>query len=195
MFRRPSPSFLVFLLVVPLTVAVAGEGSPEQVRAILVERIDEQEKSVGIAVGLIDERGSTVVSYGRLSKTDERVPDGKTVFEIGSISKVFTSILLADMVRREKVGLDDPLQKFLPDSVRVPVREDTAITLYHLATHTSGLPRMPDNFAPADPTNPYVDYSVEQMAPEAHREFLASLGIQPEEIESIRARSRGDDPV
>ncbi len=100
MFRRPSPPFLALLLVLSLTVAVAGEWSPEQVRAILAERIDKQEKSVGLAVGLIDERGSTVVSYGKLSKTDEREPDGKTVFEIGSISKVFTSTLLADMVRR-----------------------------------------------------------------------------------------------
>ena len=146
-------------LVLPLTV----EWSPEEVRAILAERIDKHEKSVGIAVGLLDERGSTVVSYGKLSKTDEKEPDGKTVFEIGSITKVFTSILLADFVGREKVRLDDPVQKFLPDSVRVPSRDGTVMTLYHLATHTSGLPRMPDNFAPADPTNPYVDYTVEQM--------------------------------
>jgi CubicO group peptidase (beta-lactamase class C family) len=159
--KRGVASILVSLLLAPLT--VAGDWSPEEVRAILAERIDEHEKSVGIAVGLIDERGSTVVSYGKLSKTDEREPNGKTVFEIGSISKVFTSILLADMVRRDKLGLDDPVQKFLPDSVRVPLRDDTVMTLYHLATHTSGLPRMPSNFAPADPTNPYADYTREQM--------------------------------
>jgi len=163
MIRRLIPSLLIALLVHSLTGTVAGGWSPEQVRAVLAERIDQHEKSVGIAVGLIDERGSTVVSYGRLSRTDEREPDGKTVFEIGSISKVFTSILLADSVQREQVGLDDPVQKFLPESVGVPGWDETAITLYHLATHTSGLPRMPDNFAPADPANPYADYTVEQM--------------------------------
>ena len=80
MFRRLVPSLLVSLLVLLPTVAVAGEWTPEQVRGILAERIDEHEKSVGIAVGLIDEQGRTVVSYGTLSKTDDRPPDGKTVF-------------------------------------------------------------------------------------------------------------------
>jgi CubicO group peptidase (beta-lactamase class C family) len=163
MTRRPVASIGTLLLIFSLTAAVAGEWSQEQVRAILAQRIDEDEQSLGIAVGLIDEHGSTVVGYGALSETDTRQPDGKTVFEIGSITKVFTSILLADMVRRGKLSLDDPVQKFLPESVRVPLRNDTPITLYHLATHTSGLPRLPTNFAPADPTNPYADYTVEQL--------------------------------
>ncbi len=178
--RRLVYSFLFFLLILPSTFAntgvadVAGEWTAEEVRAILAERIDEHEKSVGIAIGLIDEHGSTIVGYGELSTTDDRTPDGKTVFEIGSISKVFTSILLADAVKRGTIGLDDPMQKLLPESVRVPTWDDTAITLYHLSTHTSGLPRMPDNFAPADPTNPYADYSVELMYEFLSRAELAS---------------------
>jgi CubicO group peptidase (beta-lactamase class C family) len=172
MSRRILWSVCAFLSVLSLSVAAAGEGSPAEVRAILAERIDKQAQSVGIAVGLIDDQGSTVVTYGKLSKTDDRVPDGKTVFEIGSISKVFTSILLADMVVREKLSLDDPVQKFLPDTVRVPSRDDAVITLVHLSTHTSGLPRMPDNFTPADPTNPYADYTVAQMY-----EFLSHVEL------------------
>jgi len=163
MSRRTAASLCTLLLALTSSAAGGAEWSVERVRAILAERIDKHEQSVGIAVGLIDEKGRTVVSYGQLSKSDEREPDGKTVFEIGSISKVFTSILLADMVLREKVRLDDPVQKFLPESVRVPSRDGAVVTLYHLSTHTSGLPRMPDNFAPADPTNPYADYTVEQM--------------------------------
>jgi CubicO group peptidase (beta-lactamase class C family) len=124
--------------VLALSVAAAGESSPAQVRAILVERIDKQAQSVGIAVGLIDDKGSTVVTYGKVSKTDDRMPDRKTVFEIGSISKVFTSILLADMVLREKLSLDDPVQKFLPDTVRVPSRDD-ADHPGPLSTHTRAL--------------------------------------------------------
>ena len=172
MSRRMLSPVCAFLSVLALSVAAAGERSPEQVRAILAERIDKNGKSVGIAVGLIDDKGSTVVTYGKLGKTDDRMPDGKTVFEIGSISKVFTSILLADMVVREKVGLDDPVQKFLPDTVRVPSRDDAAVTLVQLSTHTSGLPRMPDNFTPADPTNPYADYTVERMY-----EFLSGVEL------------------
>ena len=82
MSRRSVSWLCTLLLVLPLTVTVAGELSPEQVREILAERIDKQEKSVGIAVGLIDENGSSVVSYGKLSQADTREPDGKTVFRI-----------------------------------------------------------------------------------------------------------------
>src|SRR5262245_66523377 len=59
--------------------------------------------------------------------------------------------------------LGDPVQQYLPASVRVPVADRTPITLEHLVTHTSGLPRLPDNFAPADASNPYADYTVTQM--------------------------------
>ncbi len=159
----PSALFAALTLMSPAAVAVAGEWNVEGIREILVERIDEHAKGVGIVVGLIDEQGRAVVGYGKLSRADDREPDGKTVFEIGSVSKVFTSTLLADAVLRKKLGLHDPLQKFLPDSISVPTRDGTAITLYHLATHTSGLVRMPDNFAPADSTNPYADYTAEQM--------------------------------
>ncbi len=153
----------VLTLMLSSAVAAGGEWNADEIREILVERIDEHGKGVGIVVGLIDEQGRTVVSHGKLGDDDDRELDGKTVLEIGSVSKVFTATLLADAVLREKVGLDDPLQKLLPDSVQVPTRDDTAITLYHLATHTSGLVRMPTNFAPADPANPYADYTVEQM--------------------------------
>jgi len=91
------------------------------------------------------------------------VPDGpRSIFEIGSITKVFTSLLLADAVRRGEVALSDPVAKYLPPEVKMPER-GRAITLQDLATHTSGLPRMPDNFQPKDPANPYADYSTDQM--------------------------------
>ena len=85
------------------------------------------------------------------------------MFEIGSVTKVFTALLLADMVRRGEVALDDPVAKYLPAEVKVPTRAGRSITLLDLATHTSALPRLPDNFQPKDPTNPYADYSVEQL--------------------------------
>lgn len=137
--------------------------TPERVRALLVDRIDRDKRSVGIAIGLIDEAGRLVVGHGKFNQNDPREPDGETVFEIGSISKVFTAILLADMVRRNEVRLEDPIQLLLPESVRVPCRDGTEISLYHLATHTSGLPRMPTNLSPSDPSNPYKNYTVDQM--------------------------------
>jgi CubicO group peptidase (beta-lactamase class C family) len=70
---------------------------------------------------------------------------------------------MSDMVQREELALSDPIAKYLPDGVKVPERGGRVITLKDLSTHTSGLPRLPTNFSPKDPANPYVDYSVEQM--------------------------------
>src|SRR6185503_6929206 len=133
--------------------------SDSTVRAFLVPRVtafpDSGKHGTGIVVGLLDPSGARrVISVG---------VDSAGVFEIGSITKVFTTSILEDMVERGEVKLDDPVAKFLPRSVRIPTRGDRQITLLDLATQSSGLPRMPANFAPRDPLNPYADYSVPQM--------------------------------
>ncbi|HXW62346.1 MAG TPA: serine hydrolase [Candidatus Acidoferrales bacterium] len=134
-----------------------------EIRQILVDRIDVQHQSVGIVVGVIGPGGRRVISYGHLDKADPRPLNENTIFEIGSATKVFTSLLLADMVERGEVALDDPVAKYLPSSVKMPERNGRSITLVDLATHTSGLPRLPQNLTPKDPGNPYRDYSVEQL--------------------------------
>ncbi len=79
------------------------------------------------------------------------------------MTKTFTATLLADMVERGLVSLDDPVAKYLPKGVKMPARGGKEITLLDLATHRSGLPRMPANFKPADPDNPYADYTAEKL--------------------------------
>jgi len=128
---------------------------PEEIHDMLVERIDGQHKSGGIVVGVITKKAREIISYGHFDPEDPRVPDGDTVFEIGSISKVFTSVLLADMVVKGEVSLSDPISKYLPATVHAPTRDGKQITLLDLATHYSGLPPMPSNFS--------WDYSREQM--------------------------------
>ncbi len=134
----------------------------------LRERIDrlfapaiEGEWLTGAAVGVIDGEDTLVLGYGR--GVGDEPPDGDTVYEIGSVSKTFTGTLLADMVERGVVSLEDPVEGLLPKGVTVPKRKGKEVLLWHLSTHTSGLPRMPDNFTPKDPENPYADYSVAQM--------------------------------
>ena len=134
-----------------------------QIRRLLAEFVDEDRQSVGVVVGMTSAEGRVVVGYGRLSANDPTLPDGDTVFEIGSITKVFTSTLLADLVSRKELGLDTPVQSLLDDNVRMPTRNGAEITLGHLATHSSGLPRLPDNLDPEDPANPYADYAVEDL--------------------------------
>lgn len=138
---------------------------PDEVKALLVQLVDMEKRAPGIVVGMIadDPQERWVVGYGRLSATDDRVPDGDTVFEIGSITKGFTGILLAQAVLNGEVKLDDPISIYLPEGVAAPDYEGKPITLLDLATHTSGLPRMPDNFHPKDPSNPYADYTMDQM--------------------------------
>ncbi|HEV7488656.1 MAG TPA: serine hydrolase [Thermoanaerobaculia bacterium] len=157
--------------------AFAAVVSDTDIRAILADRIDVQHQSVGIVVGVIDPAGRRVIAYGKTAK-DGKPVDANTVFEIGSVTKVFTSLLLADMVQRGEMALTDPVSKYLPPNVKVLERGGKKITLIDLATHTSGLPRMPTNFHPKDPANPYADYTVAQLY-----EFLATVEL-PRDIGS-----------
>jgi D-alanyl-D-alanine-carboxypeptidase/D-alanyl-D-alanine-endopeptidase len=143
--------------------AAAVFPSEADVRQILVHAVDTEKRTVGIVAGLIDPSGSRVVSYGRLDQNSTVTPGPDTVYEIGSVSKVFTSLLLADMLKTGEVALDDPVAKYLPKSVKMPSRNGKEITLVDLATHTSGLPRLPSNLKPANPDNPYADYTVQDL--------------------------------
>ncbi len=124
------------------------------------------------AIGVIDGDSRLTMSVGQFSKTDPSKADENTIFEIGSISKVFTGILLADAIKRGIVTADQPVDDLLPSGVRMPVLKrspDRKISLTQLSTHVSGLPRMPDNFGDVDPTDPAANYSAENMF-----EFLKS---------------------
>ena len=107
-----------------------------------------------MVVGLAEPGRRRIVAHGQFARDDPRPVDGDTVFEIGSISKVFTALLLSDMVQGGEAVLSDPAAKYLPKEVALPERDGRAITLEDLATHRSGLPRTPDNFDPADPAIP-----------------------------------------
>lgn len=155
------------LLLTATSIAQSPSGSPvppdAEIRRILAERIDSQRQGVGMVVGVIEPQGRRIIAHGSSDQHDPRPVNGDTVFEIGSVTKVFTALVLADMVRRGEVALEDPVAKYLPTEVQVPTRAGRVITLQDLATHTSGLPRLPDNLRPRDATNPYADYSVEQL--------------------------------
>ncbi len=157
-------SLLVSVVLLPVRLALAQSATAdEEIKSILQDRIDRVKKSVGIVVGVIDENGARIISYGKPGQQSTQALNGDSVFEIGSATKVFTAILLADMVERGEVSLDDPISKYLPKSVKTPTRDGMEITLRQLSDQTSGLPRMPSNLTPKDNQNPYADYSVEQM--------------------------------
>jgi len=133
--------------------------SDAEIRQILAERIDQKRQSVGIVVGVVEGQSERIVSYGVLDQRDPRPLGGSTTFEIGGLTSVFTSLLLADMAQRGEVTLDDPLSKYLPPTIRLPSVGSRSITLVDLATHSAGLPLLPTRFNPKTQANPYVDYT------------------------------------
>ena len=134
---------------------------PTEVLETIEKRINEG-VTPSIALAIIDSSGIQYFNFGNTAE-DGKPVDENTIYEIGSISKVFTGILLAQQVLNGDINLDDDIASLLPDSISVPTMGNTKITFGHLTEHTSGLPRMPDNFAPANPNNPYADYTVDQM--------------------------------
>ena len=87
--------------------------SDTETHKILADRVGVENSGTGIVVGLVDANGRRIVSYGSFAKNDNRKLDGDTVFEIGSMTKVFTSLVLMDMVRQGEVALTDPISKYL----------------------------------------------------------------------------------
>lgn len=147
--------------------AIAFAQSDGDIRKLLSDRIDRNRKSTGIVVGVIDAQGNRrIVAHG-----DVR-PD--SIFEIGSVTKVYTALLLTDMAERGEVKLSDPVQKYLPEGVKMP-RRGREITLEDLATHMSGLPRLPSNLQPKNLADPYADYTAERLY-----EFLRSYELPRE---------------
>jgi CubicO group peptidase (beta-lactamase class C family) len=172
---RSPVSLAVGLAVLGLS-ATSAEAQPVKGTAEIGTKIDKAvapllkgKKGVGIVVGLIDRHGQRVFGYGSVTVKKGLAPDGDTVFEIGSITKVFTTLVLAQMVRDGELKLDDPVKKHLPPEVKVPRRNDKDITLLHLATHTSGLPIAPTDMRwhvlvrPRDWDNPYAHYGTRQL--------------------------------
>ena len=124
-----------------------------------------QRPNAGLVIALCQRGNCFCKGFGRVSEANPGPPDAQTIFEIGSVTKVFTALALAKMVNDGTLKLDDSISRFLPEGVSSPKMDDAEITLRHLATHTSGLPRLPDNFRPTvkDRLNPYASYSTRDL--------------------------------
>ena len=135
-----------------------GNGLTPVQQEILAHHVGSFPDSTELALALIRGDSVTFVGVRRIADTLQTVDHATRLFEVGSITKVFTAGILAKLVTQGKLRLDEPVRSLLPVQLRQPEREGVAITLRHLANHTSGLPRMPSNFSPANPNNPFADY-------------------------------------
>jgi len=113
-----------------------------------------------LVIGVVQKGRTHWLGFGRVSSGNNNPPDDQTLFELGSVTKVFTGIALARLVDDGRLKLDDTLGNLLPAEVKLPA-ELQPITLVQLATHTAGLPRLPSNLdlSPAQVANPYVNYT------------------------------------
>ena len=154
------------LLLLLATIAIGNmfaqtTSLPPEVVSFINKRI-ESGMNPSIVVGIIDKNGPQYFSFGKRKKGGKKANE-HSIYELGSISKVFTAILLADKVIREEMETDDPIANYLPPNVKAPAYDGQQITLGHLSDHTSSLPREPDNFPMTDPENPFSDYTVDLM--------------------------------
>jgi serine-type D-Ala-D-Ala carboxypeptidase/endopeptidase len=117
----------------------------DKLRETIQSLVDNNKTNAAIVVGLVNPNGAQFYGYGNMSNANHIIVNKDTIFAIGSITKVFTTILLADMVNRGLVNLDDPIEKYLPTSIKVPTFNGQKITLENLATHTSGLSEFPSS--------------------------------------------------
>ncbi len=153
-----SADYVLFIHLLP---EAEGEFAlSESVKKVIRDNVDNG-KHQSLFVGIIDENDIEYYFYGDTAK-DENPIDENTLFEIGSVTKVFTALILADMVEKGEVNLNDPIDKFLPEEISTPSKNGRTITLFDLATHSSGLPRMPDGFPIMDMDEQF-QYDREEM--------------------------------
>src|SRR6476660_3620409 len=120
-------------------------------------------KNWGMVIGVVDEHGSQVFAAGKMDNGTEQEVNGDTLFEIGSITKTFTVLLLEDMVNRGEMKLDDPVENYLPKSVKVHSRNGKKITLLNLAAQDSGLPHDGTNMVRRIPNHMFADYTADNL--------------------------------
>ncbi|RFS17294.1 serine hydrolase [Emticicia sp. C21] len=132
----------------------------------LVRPYIQMNHTVGLAIAVIRDGKIYTYNYGETKRDNKQLPDpDKTLFEIGSISKTFTATLLADEVIKGKMSLEDPINKYLPDSIGNMAYNGVPITLKTLSNHSSGFPRLPINlYKKGDPADdPYKNYDTQRM--------------------------------
>ena len=136
---------------------------------LLLNQVEEFMPDISMVIGIVSPNGTRVYSYGNISKENSTNVNGDSIFDIGSITKTFTTTLLVDMVKRGLISLDDPIETYLPDNVTVPAYNRHKITIENLATHTSGLPDFPAGW------NKNQSYTNEQVY-----NFLSNITLQRE---------------
>ncbi len=157
-----------------------------EIAKILSDRIGRDQANVGIAVAVIENGETRFVSHGTLTADGAEPVSEHTPFEAGSITKVFTNLLLAQLVEEGKIDLDAPIADYLPEGTVLPQTDDRAITAFDLATHTAGLSGLPDVIVSGGLDNPYSGVGADTLY-----EWLASYQLPRQIGESFEYSNAG----
>jgi serine-type D-Ala-D-Ala carboxypeptidase/endopeptidase len=148
-----------------MTGMLLGAGAPALTDSALTELLEQRlhgdRTGACFAVAVVDETVSRAVVCADAG--DTRGIDAHTAFEIGSVTKTMTAVLVAQLIADEKLALDDDLAEHVPDGFKVPSFEGKSITLRHLMTHTSGLPSLPPRMSITSLEDPYARLTEEQL--------------------------------
>lgn len=119
-----------------------------------------------LSIGILKNRKAAFYHYGETRKGTGNLPSNRSIYEIGSVSKSFTGILLAKAIEEQKIKAGDDIRNYLPESCKNLAYKNTPITLVQLANHTSGIPRLPENLTDQknfDEKDPYHHYTKELL--------------------------------
>jgi D-alanyl-D-alanine-carboxypeptidase/D-alanyl-D-alanine-endopeptidase len=164
---------IAWVTILPVESIAADFGDlPADIRVQAQERIDEG-FHLGTVIGVIDRSGRRFYGFGQTSMTDGTLPDKHSIFEIASITKGFTAILVADLEIDGRVSTTAPIGRYVPTLRRADTDAAQYVTLERLLTHTAGLPRNPTNTDDNDDDR-YKNYSTEDL-----EAFLSSWTINP----------------
>ncbi len=171
------------MIISTLALGLALQAAPTPTLSSVVAGIEQRIKRGdirGAVLGTQAGEQTQVTGFGQVSRKNSSLPGPDTLFEIGSITKVFTSLLAQQQVSAQRASWDEAISL----RIKTPFADPrvAAITWRELATHTSGLPRLPDNMPAADPLDPYAGY---------HRGLLEAFvtSYQPEALDKRYAYS------
>ncbi len=170
---KPIKVISVLLCLATSAMAQAEHELPPAIATQAQDRIDKG-YHLGTIIGVVDQYGPRYYGFGSMSVTNSKTPDQQSIFEIGSIAKVFTASLLAEMDQSGDIQISAPLETILPDFAETAQHAGRSITLENLATHTAGLPRNPTNTDDNDDDR-YKNYTAADLT-----DFLASYRITHE---------------
>jgi len=163
---------LIIFIVSSFLILPGQEKEIDEDIKVYIKSMVDKGHAPSISMAYIEGDAVKNFNYGKTKLEGGSSVNEHSVYEIGSISKVFTCIVLADEVLKGNMNLEDPISKYLSKDFKAIKGKNREITLKDLATHTSGLPRMPSNFNPRDPENPFADYSIKELY-----EFLNSYQL------------------